>query len=74
MLDCFLKNSNEIQNNWFKLFFSLSGTDYAFADTGLNIQQQQQADTTDKTRYGYILGPSDLMEKEKLIGIREINR
>ena len=51
----------------------IGGDNYAFADTGNNVQLQPQADLTDKTRHGYILGPADQMEKEKLIGIREIN-
>ena len=30
----------------------IGGNNYAFADTGYNVQQQRQADLTDKTRDG----------------------
>ena len=35
----------------------IGGGNYAFTDTGNNVQRQTQANLADQTRDGYILGP-----------------
>ena len=50
----------------------IGGANYAFVDTGFNVQQQPQANVVEQTTDGYTLGPADQMVNQQ-IGVREIN-
>ena len=60
--------TSDEQDKTFNIFSTFS---YAFVDTGLNAQQQAQANLQDQTKKGYILGPSQ-DEVGNTTGVREI--
>ena len=49
----------------------IGGDNYAFADTGLNVQQVQEARIQDQTLQGYLLGAAE--QVGRIIGVRELN-